>query len=524
MDNNNATLVEAKRAYTNQLVSLLTPQVYEGIKYIYESSKQNMKGKNIRHSFQLELQGVSLWNQIVIDKETERIIENTQCKYLDKLVTVIFINSTKILASAYIGQNATNTLEISVPKLSHFIHYVYIETAKEFYKNPYLFDENIISREKQDNLRSSIECIKNGINQAILKLLPIEDILTRDINSDLPQLQNQENEIKQIEDKTVDEELNEINQEQLDEDEEQSDEVEEQLDEVEEQLDDVDEVNEVTDDNKKQLGSGRVSPINIDEIQEEPNNEENYVRRTLSDDGSGININKINEENKEFINENKDETNLVENIADEINLKNINITKENNILNTNPNNITINKLEEPDIEEPDTPSEPIVVGNNYKPDTVGNNIVISSEETVSQPLETTQTEETVSQPLETIQTEENVSQPLETIQEEENVLQTLETTQEEENVSQPLETIQEEEQLEMDNNLKVINEHTSSESDFEENEIKEEAENMIKNIKDDLQNNKTKFVNPYRMRRKRNEKRLERLRNVKIKKKYLVDY
>ncbi|GAG17899.1 unnamed protein product, partial [marine sediment metagenome] len=111
-----------------------------------------------------------------------------------------------------------------------------------------------------------------------------------------------------------------------------------------------------------------------------------------------------------------------------------------------------------------------------------------------------------------------------TIQEEENVPQTLETTQKEENVSQPLETIQEEEQLEMDNNLKVINEHTSSESDFEENEIKEEAENMIKNIKDDLQNNKTKFVNPYRMRRKRNEKRLERLKNVKIKKKYLVDY
>lgn len=48
MNNNNATLVEAKRAYTNQLVSLLTPQVYEGIKYIYESSKQNMKGKKYK--------------------------------------------------------------------------------------------------------------------------------------------------------------------------------------------------------------------------------------------------------------------------------------------------------------------------------------------------------------------------------------------------------------------------------------------------------------------------------------------
>ena len=29
MENNNATLVEAKKAYTNQLVSLITPQIYE---------------------------------------------------------------------------------------------------------------------------------------------------------------------------------------------------------------------------------------------------------------------------------------------------------------------------------------------------------------------------------------------------------------------------------------------------------------------------------------------------------------
>ena len=45
MDSNNATLVEAKKAYTNQLISLLTPQIYEGIKHIYETGRQNMKGK-----------------------------------------------------------------------------------------------------------------------------------------------------------------------------------------------------------------------------------------------------------------------------------------------------------------------------------------------------------------------------------------------------------------------------------------------------------------------------------------------
>ena len=56
MENNNATLVEAKKAYTNQLISLITPQIYEGIKDLYECAKKNMKGKNVRHSFQIELQ------------------------------------------------------------------------------------------------------------------------------------------------------------------------------------------------------------------------------------------------------------------------------------------------------------------------------------------------------------------------------------------------------------------------------------------------------------------------------------
>ena len=121
--------------------------------------------------------------KLIIDNETERIIKPIQIvDYLDKLVTVIFINSTKILACCiYWGSIILTHLEISVPKLSHFIHRVYIETAKEFYKNPFLLDENLRPRERQDNLRSSIEAIKFGIEQAILRLLPIGEILSRDI-------------------------------------------------------------------------------------------------------------------------------------------------------------------------------------------------------------------------------------------------------------------------------------------------------------------------------------------------------
>ena len=53
--------------------------------------------------------------------------------------------------------------------------------------------------------------------------------------------------------------------------------------------------------------------------------------------------------------------------------------------------------------------------------------------------------------------------------------------------------------------------------------MQRKATNMLTTLRSDMSGS-TKFVNPYRMRRKANDRRMQRLKNVKIKKKYLVNY
>lgn len=514
MENNNATLVEAKKAYTNQLVSLITPQIYEGIKDLYECAKKNMKGKNIRHSFQIELQTVSLWNQIIIENETERIITNTNCNYLDKLVTVIFINSTKILAAAYIGFNNTNTLEISVPKLSHFIHRVYIETAKEFYKNPYLLDEDLRPRDRQENLRISIESIKFGIEQAILRLLPIGEILSRDINKQMPEiednLQSKLEDIKEDSDEDIHENLNDAENKNFNEDGVDLSDYEDSMD------DDVSEENFVTE----------------------------QISNTVSEEG-GINVEEINENNKEFIEEKKNDPNLVDDIVEEINLKNIDLKESNE--KQSSTDITINRVDEvADLNNIEENNVNFSVGKNKEESEIEiqeeyNSVNKLPEEQVSgeqvsveQELEksvqenSSSVEENVTPLQVSEQSKENIEVEGVVVEEvspsngeDKNTTQLLDTIPiEKEEVNEPvLAPIEEEKIIETETTSKYeVSEEEDLNNELEKNNYVEESNNMLKNMKDELGRSKTVYVNPYRSKRNINSKRLERLRNVRIKK------
>jgi len=492
MENNNATLVEAKKAYTNQLISLITPQVYEGIKDLYECAKKNMKGKNVRHSFQIELSGVSVWNQLIIDNETERIIKNTNCGYLDKLVTVIFINSTKILATAYIGAQNTNTLEISVPKLSHFIHRVYIETAKEFYKNPFLLDEKLRPRERQDNLRSSIEAIKFGIEQAILRLLPIGEILSRDIASNFPQLEGPVEETSSVqEEEEEEEEFDDALDDALDdaEEKEQVLETTETVTEVEKSVLENTEIPETVTEVEKsvlenteipetvlepvleniQLESGG-DDVDVDVVTNESvsvSDEENFVTEKVSQTGSnedGLSVENINEVNKEFIEEKKEDPTLVDDIVEEINLKNIEI-EDTKVEEKSNEPLTVNKMEDSliveDIEEPSTPGSPVL----------------------EDVRETVQEEETV------LESERSMEGDVEELNEDSIQLENIE-----ENI-----------------NMEVV-------PNVRREDVADRTNEMLKSMKRDLHMNKKRFVNPYRAKHHMNEKRLDRLRNIRVRK------
>ena len=69
-----------------------------------------------------------------------------------------------------------------MPSGSHFMHLCYIECAREFWKNPFLFSENVSRYELQKNMRDSETMIGECINETIRKLLPVRYILKELLN------------------------------------------------------------------------------------------------------------------------------------------------------------------------------------------------------------------------------------------------------------------------------------------------------------------------------------------------------
>ena len=157
-------LVDAKTEYTRQLINIITPVIYQGIKLIYNESKnksiENEETNLCLSYFQNELSEIPKWNQIIITEKYNTIIEQSKCDWLDDLMTAVFVSHTKILTSINTSKNK-NKINLQIPKVDFFIHQCYIDVAREFWKNPYLFDSNVNNFEYQRNRRDAIQIIEN---------------------------------------------------------------------------------------------------------------------------------------------------------------------------------------------------------------------------------------------------------------------------------------------------------------------------------------------------------------------------
>ena len=179
-EHNFTVLVDAKVEYTNQLITILKPTIYQGIKSIYEDSKSHcQENGNINNTlvhFQLLLSQIPKWNQEIINEETERIMGESGCDWLDDLITAVFVSHTRILTTIN-NSKQKKRIDLKIPKVSHFIHKCYIDIARLFWKNAYLFNENISKSEFQRNRRESETIIEASINETVRRQLPVKHIL-----------------------------------------------------------------------------------------------------------------------------------------------------------------------------------------------------------------------------------------------------------------------------------------------------------------------------------------------------------
>ena len=176
---------QAKVEYTNQLVDVLYPHMYDGVKSIYEESKVIHRKKTstpILLLFRELLEKVPIWNSEIIESECSRIMNNSKCDWIDDLITAVFISHTKILTS--IGPNSSfNKINVTIPKTTSFIHKSYVNLARELWKNPYLFNENVPGHEFQRNSKEIENIIKQCVEGTIRQLLPIKEILREHLDT-----------------------------------------------------------------------------------------------------------------------------------------------------------------------------------------------------------------------------------------------------------------------------------------------------------------------------------------------------
>ncbi len=168
---------EAKGEYTRQLCQLLTPAF---LKYFLEmldlAKERETDPKKHLIEFQNLLEGVSEWNMIKVQRETQSVAIYTQCDYLEELLTAVFIAHTKVLSAIRLT-NRQKKLQITIPKLEHFLHKTMTECARILWTNTFLFAASGSALERQKNMRQVENLINEGVLQGVRSMLPVKSIL-----------------------------------------------------------------------------------------------------------------------------------------------------------------------------------------------------------------------------------------------------------------------------------------------------------------------------------------------------------
>jgi hypothetical protein len=179
-DNNVPTLHDSQHEWAIRLTRIVQPLIYEGIQGMFQESvaicKQSEEDEKYLMTFQNLLSRIPKWNEEIVKKETARIIERSGCSYLEDLLTCVHIAQLKILSSIRTGK-AQKKVEIDIPKLSSFIHKVYIAVSRELYASVYLFEKGIPPLVFQKNRSSVNDIILNAMLNVIRESIPVEKLL-----------------------------------------------------------------------------------------------------------------------------------------------------------------------------------------------------------------------------------------------------------------------------------------------------------------------------------------------------------
>ena len=197
---------DARLEYTKQLYTILVPSYFQFFLTMLEKAKVGTEPKKVLWQFQTLLNDIPEWNMEKVSTEITQLQASCGCDYLDDLLTAVFIAHTKVLTAIRISSKQKR-VQITVPKVEHFLFKVLCETSKLLWGSSYLFREGISSIEKQQNYRSIEALLGEGILQAVRQMVPVKNILRDFVSMD----DGEDEEVKE----TKEEEVKETKEEEV---------------------------------------------------------------------------------------------------------------------------------------------------------------------------------------------------------------------------------------------------------------------------------------------------------------------
>jgi hypothetical protein len=191
---NVATYSEARSEYTKQLATFIVPTLVGWFQQLWSRNASNKS--QCMALFQGECEEIPRWNQDRIHDEVRVLIERTGCDYMEDLMTAVFIAHTKVLTAVRLSKREKK-LSITVPKLDHFVHRVFREAARAFWKTPFLFMDTGSVVDRQKNVLQIEALATEAITSAVRSMLPVKQIL-KDYMEDDNQEEIEEDELMPV--------------------------------------------------------------------------------------------------------------------------------------------------------------------------------------------------------------------------------------------------------------------------------------------------------------------------------------
>jgi len=179
-----STYSEARNEYLKQLSTWIVPYMIQHYRSVWSDALKVGGQQRVMVVFQEKCAEVPKWNQDIIDSNISKLLENCRCDYLEELMAAVFIAHTKVLIAIRVSSKHKK-LQITLPKLDHFLHRVFSECARSFWKTPYLFLDDAKPIEMQKNLLQAEALCSESIATAVRSMLPIKNILNEYLSDDV---------------------------------------------------------------------------------------------------------------------------------------------------------------------------------------------------------------------------------------------------------------------------------------------------------------------------------------------------